>query len=133
MHTLVKDAISKGAKPIVPTETPDDDELSYRPVILDNVDDTQDIYHKETFGPALVIIRARDTEHAIELANDSDVGLSASVWSRDIGEALRVAKRIQSGAVHINSGTVHDEPGLPHGGYKVSDCQELAQFNSDWV
>lgn len=100
--------------------TPKDDEISHAPVILDRVDSSQDIYHQETFGPSLVVIRAKDVEDAIRIANDSDVGLSASVWGKDYKQCLDVAKRIESGAVHINSMTVHDEPNLPHGGMKVS-------------
>jgi hypothetical protein len=89
------------------------------------VDSFQNIYHEETFGPSLVIIRARDVEDAIRIANDSEVGLSASVWSRDYKQCLDVARRIESGAVHINSMTVHDEPNLPHGGFKVSSLALL--------
>lgn len=99
--------------------TPKDDEVSHAPVIIDRVDSTHDIYHQETFGPSLVVIRAKDVEDAIRIANDSDVGLSASVWGRNYKQCLDVAKRIESGAVHINSMTVHDEPNLPHGGMKV--------------
>ena len=53
----------------------------------------------ETFGPAFVIIRAKDTDDAVDIANDNEAGLSASVWTRDYKEALDVAKRIESGAV----------------------------------
>jgi len=100
-------------------ETPEDNEISHAPVILDRVDSSQDIYHEETFGPSLVVIRAKDVEDAIRIANDSEVGLSASVWGKDYKQCLDVARRIESGAVHINSMTVHDEPNLPHGGFKV--------------
>ena len=99
--------------------TPKDNEISHAPVIIDRVDSTHDIYHQETFGPSLIVIRAKDVEDAIRIANDSDVGLSASVWGKNYKQCLDVAKRIESGAVHINSMTVHDEPNLPHGGMKV--------------
>lgn len=121
LHSLVADATSKGANLIKGVAvTPKDDEISHAPVILDRVDSSQDIYHQETFGPSLVVIRAKDVEDAIRIANDSDVGLSASVWGKDYKQCLDVAKRIESGAVHINSMTVHDEPNLPHGGMKNS-------------
>ena len=86
-----------------------------------------------------MIIRAKDVDHAVQIANDNEAGLSASVWTRDYKEALEVAKRIESGAVswsgklgssqtdppmvqvHINGSSVHDEPNLPHGGMKVKD------------
>ncbi|ORY35310.1 aldehyde dehydrogenase [Naematelia encephala] len=79
------------------------DATGYAPVILDKVTADQHIYFEETFGPSLVIIRAKDVEDGIRIANDSDVGLSASVWSRDYKEALDVAQRLETGAVHINS------------------------------
>lgn len=85
-----------------------------------------------------MIIRAKNTEDAVRIANDNEAGLSASVWTRDYKEALDVARSIESGAVsvgqayplsvlspllfrqvHINGSSVHDEPNLPHGGMKV--------------
>lgn len=71
------------------------------------------LFSEESFGPVLSVIRARDTAHAIELANGSRFGLSASVWATDVYAALEVARELESGAVHINSTTVHDEAALP--------------------
>lgn len=103
------------------SSTPQDDQASYYPTILENVGPSHDLYYQETFGPSLVIVRAKDTDDAIRIANDSELGLSASVWG-ETKQCLQVAKRIESGAVHINSMTVHDEPSLPHGGFKVCVC-----------
>jgi benzaldehyde dehydrogenase (NAD) len=64
--------------------------------------------------------RARDEAQAIELANDTDYGLSAAVFTRDIARGLRVAKQIKSGICHINGPTVHDEAQMPFGGTKAS-------------
>ena len=66
------------------------------------------------------MIRAIDEADAVRIANDTDYGLSAAVFSRDIGRALKVAKRIQSGMCHINGPTVHDEAQMPFGGVKAS-------------
>jgi len=66
------------------------------------------------------VIRVKDEEAAIAAANDSEYGLSASVFSRDIARALTVARRIQSGICHVNGPTVHDEAQMPFGGVKAS-------------
>ena len=84
-------------------------------VVLDALE-----FRDESFGPVVGIIRARDEAHAIELANDTDYGLSASVFTRDTARGLRVAKQIKSGICHVNGPTVHDEPQMPFGGTKAS-------------
>ena len=66
------------------------------------------------------VLRARDVDHAVELANDCEYGLSAAVFSRDINTALSVAQRIDSGICHINSPTVQDEAQMHFGGTKAS-------------
>ena len=66
------------------------------------------------------MIRARDTEHAIEIANDTEYGLSASVFGQDIRRAMAVAQRIESGICHVNGPTVGDEAQMPFGGVKAS-------------
>ena len=72
-------------------------------------------------SPTLVgIIRARDEAHAIELANDTEYGLSAAVFTRDIAKGLRLAKQIRSGICHVNGPTVHDEAQMPFGGVGAS-------------
>ncbi|KAI9052637.1 hypothetical protein LZ554_003976 [Drepanopeziza brunnea f. sp. 'monogermtubi'] len=91
-----------------------------RPVVVKGVTKEMDIYYTESFGPTVSLIEVEDEEAAIQLANDTEYGLSSSVFTRDLLAGLRLAKRIESGAVHINAMSVHDEPGLPHGGVKAS-------------
>jgi acyl-CoA reductase-like NAD-dependent aldehyde dehydrogenase len=79
-----------------------------------------DIYSVESFGPVVAVIRAKDEEDAIGLANDSEYGLSASVFTRDTARGLRVARQIRSGICHVNGPTVHDEPQMPFGGVGAS-------------
>ena len=67
------------------------------------------IYDEESFGPVKPVIRVKDQEEAIRVANDTEYGLSAAVFSRDVQRALAVAKRIETGICHINGPTVHDE------------------------
>jgi benzaldehyde dehydrogenase (NAD) len=88
--------------------------------VIEGVQKGMRIYSEESFGPIVGILRARDVEHAVELANDSEYGLSAAVFSRDINTALSVAQRIDSGICHINSPTVQDEAQMPFGGTKSS-------------
>ncbi|RVV97718.1 aldehyde dehydrogenase [Mesobaculum littorinae] len=88
--------------------------------ILDHVTPEMRIYGEESFGPIVSIIRARDTDHAVELANDTDYGLSSSVFGQDIRRAMDVARRIQAGICHVNGPTVFDEAQMPFGGVKDS-------------
>ncbi len=88
--------------------------------ILDKVTPAMRIYGEESFGPVVTVVRVNGDEEAIRIANDTEYGLSAAVFSRDIGRALGVAKRIDSGICHINGPTVHDEPQMPFGGVKSS-------------
>jgi len=83
---------------------------------------------EETFGPAAAVIRARDADHAVELANASTFGLGGNLWTRDIGRAEAIASRLESGAVFINGMTASD-PRLPFGGVKRSGYgRELSYF-----
>lgn len=84
-------------------------------------------YHTESFGPTVSLFVVESDDEAIKLANDMEYGLAAAVLTEDLRRGLRIAKRIQSGAVHVNSMSVHDESALPHGGHKKSG---YGRFNS---
>ncbi|KQV57279.1 MULTISPECIES: aldehyde dehydrogenase [unclassified Caulobacter] len=88
--------------------------------VVDKVTPAMRLFREESFGPVVGVIRARDEEHAIALANDTEYGLSASIFTRDIARGLKVARRIQSGICHVNGPTVHDEAQMPFGGVKAS-------------
>jgi len=88
--------------------------------VIDKVTPAMALFRDESFGPVVAIIRARDEKHAIELANDTEYGLSAAVFTKDTARGLRVAKQIKSGMCHINGPTVHDEAQMPFGGVKGS-------------
>lgn len=92
----------------------------YQPTIVTNVNPDSDFAWEETFGPVLSIIEAVDDESALAMANATDYGLSASIFTRDLQRGLELAKKIESGIVHINDQTVHDEPQMPFGGMKDS-------------
>jgi succinate-semialdehyde dehydrogenase/glutarate-semialdehyde dehydrogenase len=91
----------------------------FEPTVLVDVDDTMAVFREETFGPVAAIVRARDADHAIELANDSTFGLGGALWTGDVARGKALARRIESGAVFINGMTASD-PRLPFGGIKHS-------------
>jgi acyl-CoA reductase-like NAD-dependent aldehyde dehydrogenase len=78
------------------------------------------IFREESFGPSVSITRFTTVDEAIRLANDTEYGLSAAVFGKDVARAFEVAKRIDSGMCHINGPTVHDEGQMPFGGVKAS-------------
>jgi acyl-CoA reductase-like NAD-dependent aldehyde dehydrogenase len=88
--------------------------------IVDHVTPEMSIYSEESFGPSVSVIRVKDEDEAVRIANDTDYGLSSAIYSRDIKRAIQLAKRIESGICHINGPTVSDEPQMPFGGVKAS-------------
>ena len=128
VNTVVEAAIEAGAKVIVRGGPFDDGPLSkgafYRPTLLEITDHAMPIAQEEVFGPVLVM-QAFDTEaEAIALANDSEYGLAASIWSSDIDRPLRIARKIDAGTVWINNwAIVYDE--TEEGGFKQSGLGRL--------
>ncbi|KAK8016311.1 aldehyde dehydrogenase family protein [Apiospora rasikravindrae] len=118
---LLDNAVSKGASVLAgdfnATET---SKTRLRPVVITKVTPDMDIYQTESFGPSVSLIEIETEEEALRIANDTEYGLSSSVFTEDLRTGLRFAKGIESGAVHINNMTVHDEANLPHGGGKNS-------------
>jgi acyl-CoA reductase-like NAD-dependent aldehyde dehydrogenase len=88
--------------------------------VIDRITPDMKLFREESFGPVVGVIRARDEAHAVELANDTEYGLSAAVFTRDTARGLRVARQIKSGICHVNGPTVHDEAQMPFGGVKGS-------------
>jgi len=115
--SLIEDALAQGAVQL--NGGPSQGVLMPAHVI-DRVTPAMKLFRDESFGPVVGIARARDEAHAIELANDTEYGLSAAVFTRDTARGLRVAKLIKSGICHINGPTVHDEAQMPFGGVKSS-------------
>lgn len=117
VQSLVADAVDKGARLVLGGRL---DGALMQPAILDHVTAAMRLYSEESFGPVVAVIRANGDEDAIRIANDSQYGLAASVFSRDTARALAVAGRIDSGICHVNGPTVHDEANMPFGGVKDS-------------
>jgi acyl-CoA reductase-like NAD-dependent aldehyde dehydrogenase len=115
---MLSDAIERGAN--VMQASPGVEGNIMQPAIVDGVTREMAVYQHESFGPIVSILRFDTDEEAIRMANDSEYGLSSAVFSRDIGRAMAVAQRIESGICHINGPTVHDEAQMPFGGVKGS-------------
>lgn len=107
---------------------PDDTSARMAPVILGNVKENMPVWQEESFAPFAAYMVVDSNEEAIRLTNVGDYGLSVSIFTEDLRKGLAMSKKIQSGAVHINSMTVQDEPALPHGGVKSSGW---GRFNTD--
>jgi succinate-semialdehyde dehydrogenase/glutarate-semialdehyde dehydrogenase len=124
----VQQSIQQGAKVLIGGKPGEGKGYFYEPTILTNVTPEMSVFSDETFGPVAAVIRARDAEHALELANDSKFGLSSNLWTRNIEKARQLAGQIEAGGVFINGMTASD-PRLPFGGIKSSGYgRELSSF-----
>lgn len=100
------------------------------PIILTNVTNDMPIAKNEIFGPVACIIKADNEQQAIAFANDSQYGLTGSVFTENLHHGVEVAKQIRSGMVHVNDQSVNDEPHVPFGGEKDSG---IGRFNGEWA
>ncbi|KAK4035080.1 Aldehyde/histidinol dehydrogenase [Parachaetomium inaequale] len=133
---LVEDALSKGASLLYgDVAAQESTPTRMRPVVISGVKTDMDIYNTESFGPTVSLYEIETEEEVLRIANDTDYGLSSAVFTEDLRRGLRFAKEIETGAVHINSMSVHDESALPHGGAKSSGYGRFnaAQGLSEWV
>ena len=117
----LNDAKEKGAKVIAGGERPSGPGLFYPPTLLIDTTSEMKVRKEETFGPLKPIIAFDSIEEAIQIANDSEYGLSGSVWTRNMEEGRRIAARIKTGSVNINDALMTPAfPSLPFGGVKKS-------------
>jgi acyl-CoA reductase-like NAD-dependent aldehyde dehydrogenase len=117
VNSLINDATAKGATVLSGGTA---DSVLMPATVVDGVTSAMNLYRDESFGPIVAMIRAKDEADAIRLANDSDYGLSASVFTKDTARGLGVARQIKSGICHVNGPTVHDEAQMPFGGVGAS-------------
>ena len=117
--THIRDALRKGAKLLTSDTSLPGRGLFIAPSVIVNVNHKMRIMKEETFGPVIPIMRFSKIEQAIQLANDSVYGLTASIWTRNIAYGKKIAEKIQAGTVEINRHGM-SKAGLPWGGYKLS-------------
>lgn len=141
LHGQVERSIAEGAKLCLGGKLMEGPGAFYPPTVLDHVTPGMTAFVEETFGPVAAIIRARDADHAVELANDSEYGLGAALWTRDPDRAKAMSRRIEAGAVFINGMTASD-PRYPFGGIKrsgygrelgVYGIREFVNIKTVWI
>lgn len=132
LHQQVLKTVNEGARVLLGGDMAVGQEFKrgnyYQPTILTDVVSGMTTFKEETFGPVASLIRARDAEQALELANLSDFGLSGAIWSEDQAKARALARRLETGGVYINGMSATD-PRVPVGGVKQSGYgRELSHF-----
>ncbi|WP_372865406.1 NAD-dependent succinate-semialdehyde dehydrogenase [Spongiibacter sp.] len=119
LHRQVSATVDAGANCLLGGEIPDGEGFFYPVTLLSEVSEAMCAFNEETFGPVMCVTRASDVEEALQLANESDYGLGAGVWTNNAELAEQLALRIDCGQVAIN-GIVKTDPRLPSGGIKRS-------------
>ena len=119
---LVEDALDKGAVLVAGGSI---DNKIMQPTVLDQVDSSMQIYSEESFGPVAAILRSSSDDESISIANDTQFGLAAAIFSTDLGAAHQMARQLECGICHINGPTVYDDPAMPFGGMKDSGYGKL--------
>lgn len=117
VHECIHEAVVAGAKLVTGGER---DGAMVSPTILDNVDPNMRVSREELFGPAIAVSYFSDIDEAINLANDTRFGLSAGIFTQDIDRAMRFAREVDSGNLHINWGSQWRADAMPYGGLKDS-------------
>lgn len=141
LHAQVEKTIAAGATLKTGGKPIDGDGFYYPPTVLDHVTPDMVAFREETFGPVAAIIRVKDADEAIALANQTEFGLGSALWSRDLDRAKRLARKIDAGAVFIN-GMVASDPRYPFGGIKrsgygrelgVYGIREFVNIKTVWI
>jgi len=121
-------SLKQGAQVIVGGKQLDGRGYYYAPTVLDGVKLDMPAFREETFGPVAAVVRAKDPDEAVTLANDTEFGLGAALWTSDLERAKVLASRIEAGAVFVN-GMVASDPRMPFGGVKRSGYgRELGEW-----
>ncbi|HEX5358524.1 MAG TPA: NAD-dependent succinate-semialdehyde dehydrogenase [Candidatus Nitrosotalea sp.] len=128
IDTMVKDAISKGARVLTGGTRLKDKGYFYAPTVLDNVTPEMMVAREEVFGPVAPVTVVENEDEAIRLANSSQYGLGASIWTKNLEKAEKLSRLIESGIVSVNNVVISD-PRVPFGGVKQSGFgRELSRY-----
>ena len=119
---IVKVALSEGGRLVTGGKRCQQPELAkgcfFEPTIIADVDETKTLFNEEVFGPVLCVSKANSFEHAIDLQNHCEYGLSGSIYTKDVNKAWVAAREIQTGICYINAPTIGAEAHMPFGGVK---------------
>jgi aldehyde dehydrogenase (NAD+) len=126
LNAKVDRAIEDGATPAVRGKV---EGGLFEPVVLLDVRPDMEVAQQELFGPVVSLIPFEDDDEAVALANNTQFGLSGAVHTRDLDRGVALARRVQTGMIHVNDCTIHDEPNVAFGGEKQSG---LGRLNGDW-
>lgn len=141
LHAQVEKTMGQGAKLLLGGRFCDGPGFFYQPTVLDHVAPGMVAASEETFGPAAAIMRVKNPEEALQVANSLEYGLGAALWTSDLQRAAGLARRIEAGAVFIN-GLVASDPRLPFGGIKqsgygrelgVHGAREFTNIKTVWI
>ncbi|WP_430230124.1 NAD-dependent succinate-semialdehyde dehydrogenase [Nitrosomonas communis] len=141
LHAQVERSLDMGATLVIGGEFVGTQGAYYAPTILDQVRPGMPAFDEELFGPVAVMVRVKNAEEAIRLANQSSFGLGGSVWTRDAARGEATARQIQAGSVFVN-GIVKSDPRLPFGGIRESGfgrelsyhgIREFVNIKTVWV
>jgi succinate-semialdehyde dehydrogenase/glutarate-semialdehyde dehydrogenase len=141
LERQVKESISKGARVLAGGKRLNNGGNFFEPTVLAGVKPGMPVYNEETFGPVAAVIRVRDAEEALRVANDTDFGLGSSIWTGDVERGQMLAERVEAGLVFIN-GMVASDARLPFGGVKRSGygrelsaagIREFTNIQTVWV
>ena len=128
LHRQVRESVQRGAQVVLGGQLPGGPGVFYPPTVLTAVQPGMPAFDEETFGPVAAVVRAKDEADAIRIANGSQYGLGASVWTADRARGERVARAIEAGSVFVNA-LVKSDPRLPFGGVKRSGFgRELSEY-----
>ena len=128
LERQVRESVGMGARVLTGGGRGDRKGWYYQPTVLADVTENMPVFKEETFGPVAAVVRVRDADEAVRVANDSAYGLGANLWTRDLALGERLARRIESGSVFVN-GMVASDPRLPFGGVKRSGYgRELSSY-----
>ena len=142
LERQVKESVKKGAKVLAGGKRLDDSGgYFFEPTVLTGVRPGMPVYDEETFGPVAAVIRVRDAEEALKVANDTEFGLGSSIWTKDVERGEMMAERVEAGLVFVN-GMVASDARLPFGGVKRSGygrelsshgIREFTNIQTVWV
>lgn len=128
IEDVVKDAVSKGARILAGGKRLKDKGYFYAPTVLDNITPDMMVAHDEVFGPVAPVTVVEDEAEAIRLANSSQYGLGASIWTQNLDKADKLSRLVESGIVTVNNVVISD-PRVPFGGVKQSGFgRELSRY-----